>query len=330
MIEKISMRKWTVAGIDIGTNALRLLIAEVWRNGTGIRMRVLHNDRRITRLGEGIVNSGRLSPSAIRRTLEALRRFRAAVSKHSVDHIITVATSAVREAGNRRQFLNRVLKETGLKVEVIPGEEEARRTVLGVRYGLKEGADLPHPNIVIMDIGGGSTEWIVVTGGKIEALESVEVGVVKLTERYLSTDPPSGPERRALIFGIREAIGPAVGRIRDIVGPSPRHDLVGTAGTVTTLAALELGMIKYDPSRVQNMSLGRTRIEEWLKRLLDMKMADRRGLPGIEKGREDIIIAGIGLLLATMEVLGVEEVLVSDFGLREGILVDWMARHETN
>jgi len=311
----------TLAGIDIGTNTLRLLIAEVQSVQGRVHIRPIFETRRITRLGEGIVNSGRLAPSAMSRTLQALKEFRAAISEHPVDRIIGVATSAVREAANRPLFLDRVKEETGLNVEVISGEEEARRTLLGVRYGL-EG---DNQNLLVIDIGGGSTEWIVVTGGRVQEMKTVDIGVVKLTDRYLVTDPPSADDQRQLIQTIEErfrAMVPSAGRLSG-------HRFVGVAGTVTTLAALELGLKTYDPSRVQKMRLGFERVEGWYRKLVGMTLDERRRLAGLERGREDLIVSGTALLWVAMRIAGAKEVMVSDYGLREGVLIDWFERNVT-
>jgi exopolyphosphatase/guanosine-5'-triphosphate,3'-diphosphate pyrophosphatase len=311
----------TLAGIDIGTNTLRLLIAEVQSVQGRVHIRPIFETRRITRLGEGIVNSGRLSPSAMSRTLQALKEFRAAISEHPVDRIIAVATSAVREAANRPLFLDRVKEETGLNVEVISGEEEARRTLLGVRYGL-EG---DNQNLLVIDIGGGSTEWIVVTGGRVQEMKTVDIGVVKLTDRYLVSDPPSADDQRQLIQNIEE-------RFRAMVpsaGPLSGHRFVGVAGTVTTLAALELGLKTYDPSRVQKMRLGFERVEGWYRKLVGMTLDERRLLAGLERGREDLIVSGTALLWVAMRMARAKEVVVSDYGLREGVLIDWFERNVT-
>lgn len=311
-----------LAGIDIGTNALRLLIAEMHKHGSRVEIRPIHEERRITRLGEGIVNSGLLSPPAIIRTLQALKAFRAAVAEHSVDEVIAVATSAVREAGNRQLFLDRLREEIGLEAEVISGEEEARRTLKGVRYGLR--AD--DRNFIVMDIGGGSTEWMVVTDGEIRGMKTVGIGVVKLTDRYLASDPLSDADQGRLIRGIEEKIGPALKSFGSLTG----HRLIGTAGTVTTLAALELKMTVYDASRVQNTSLGLDRIEAWYRTLVSMTLNERRGLAGLEKGREDLIIPGTALLMTAMRLSGFREVIVSDYGLKEGVLIDWFEKNITN
>jgi exopolyphosphatase/guanosine-5'-triphosphate,3'-diphosphate pyrophosphatase len=311
-----------LAGIDIGTNALRLLIAEIRKQGSRVEIRPIHEERRITRLGEGIVNSGLLSPPAIIRTLQALKAFCAVVAEHSVDEVIAVATSAVREAGNRQLFLDRLREETGLEAEVISGEEEARRTLKGVRYGLQS-ADR---NFLVMDIGGGSTEWMVVTDGEIRGMKTVGIGVVKLTDRYLASDPLSDADQGRLIRGIEEKIGPVLKSFGSLIG----HRLIGTAGTVTTLAALELKMTVYEASRVQNTSLGLEQVEAWYRKLVRMTLNERRGLTGLEKGREDVIIPGTALLMIAMRLLGFREVVVSDYGLKEGVLIDWFEKNITN
>jgi len=314
-------RDMVVAGIDIGSNTLRLLIAELRSVGGRVRLRPIFEDRRITRLGERIVDSGRLSPSAMSRTLRALAEFRAAISDHPVDRIVGVATSAVREADNRPLFLDRVKKETGLEIEVISGEEEARRTLLGVRYGLEP----DDSNLLVLDIGGGSTEWIVVTAGRVQEMRTFDIGVVKLTDRYLAGDPPSAEDLDRLVRAVEEKFRPMSPVLRGRSGDR----LIGVAGTVTTLAALELGLATYDPARVQNMRLGFGRVESWYRKLAGMTLEERRRLVGLERGREDLIVAGAALLWVAMRLAGANEVVVSDYGLREGVLIDWFERNVT-
>jgi exopolyphosphatase / guanosine-5'-triphosphate,3'-diphosphate pyrophosphatase len=311
-----------LAGIDIGTNALRLLIAEMRRPGSRVEICPIHEERRITRLGEGLVNSGQLSPPAIDRTLQALKAFQSVLAGHSIGEVIAVATSAVREAGNGRSFLDRLREETGLAAEVISGEEEALRTLKGVRYGLRP----EDRNILVIDIGGGSTEWMVVTDDEIRGVKTVEIGVVKLADRYLTSDPLSDGDQRRLIRGIEETIGPVLKSIGSFSG----HRLIGTAGTVTTLAALELGMTVYEASRIQNSTLGLDRIESWYRKLVGMTLDERRGLAGLERGREDLIIPGTALLMTAMRLLGAREVVVSDYGLKEGVLIDWFEKNVVN
>lgn len=311
-----------LAGIDIGTNALRLLIAEIHRTEGRVKIRPIREVRRITRLGEGIVHSGVLSPRAVARTFEALKEFHAVMTGVAVDAVIAVATSAVREAGNRQSLLDRLRRELGMEAEVISGEEEARRTLRGVRYGL-----YPYDqNILVMDIGGGSTEWMVVTDGEIRELKTVDTGVVKLTDRYIVTDPVLREDQVRMLRAIEETVQPVL----ESLGPRSGHRLIGTAGTATTLAALELGMTMYEASRVQNMSLSLERIEAWYRKLVGMTLEERRGLPGLERGREDLIIAGTALLMTAMRHLGFQEVVVSDYGLKEGLLIDWFERHVEN
>ena len=307
-----------LAGLDIGTNALRMLIAEIRREKGRLVLNPLCEGRRITRLGEGIVNTGSLSEAAMGRSLAALKFFRGEISGLSVDHVLAVGTSAVRESSNREHFLSRVRREAGIEVEVISGEEEARRTLLGVRHGLSG----DERNFVVMDIGGGSTEFIVVTGGQTVSMTTLPVGVVKLTDRHLKSDPLSAGDLEALRAVVESAVGPALAGM----GGLGLHRFVGSAGTVTTLAALELGLKVYDAARVQNMRLSRVQVESWFDKLSIMTLRERRELGGLEPGREDLIIPGTALLVSAMRILGKSEVTVSDYGLREGVLIDFAER----
>lgn len=311
-----------MVGIDIGTNALRMVIAETEFHSGNLKFRTLHEERRITRLGEDIIRSGVLAPQAIDRTIRALKEFREICSTHPAERIVAVATSAVRGARNRPSFLSRVREEIGIEVEVLSGEEEARRTWLGVRHGLKQG----ERNLLVMDIGGGSTEWMVVTDGHVQETKSMEIGVVKLADLYFQSDPLSDRDQERLLAGIEDAIRPVIPRFRELFQTGPERTFVGVAGTVTTLAVLELGMKDYDPSKVQNTRLSVNQIENWYRKLIGMTLQERRLLPGLEKGREDLILAGTALLMSAMREIGPRDVVVSDYGLREGILLDWIER----
>jgi exopolyphosphatase/guanosine-5'-triphosphate,3'-diphosphate pyrophosphatase len=311
-----------VAGIDIGSNTVRLLIAEVEaRIGTPSRpaIRTIHEDRRITRLGEGVGDSNRLSPSAVDRTLSALNQFKAAIDQWKPAAVVCTATSAVRESKNGREFVRRVLVETGLSVEVIAGEEEARRTLLGVERALDETPE----SLLVIDIGGGSTE-LIYRGrkGPIRAV-STPLGVVKLTESFLKSDPPIPADAAKMTAAIESAL-----RTVWPVSGSSNPAVIGTAGTVTTLAAMELGMKRYDPERVQNYRMTRRQVQTWYERLLGLALTERRKLAGLEKGREDLIVAGTAILLVALNLANADEWIVSDAGLREGLLVNWFLVHD--
>lgn len=304
-----------LAGIDIGTLTCRLLIALVEDNGHLVELR---SDRRVLRLGEGLDQGKRLLVPAMQRVIGTLREWREVIDTHQVDGEIAVATSAVRNAVNRDEFLAKVKQEMGLAVEVISGEEEARRTMLGIRSGLP--ADVTA--ILGLDIGGGSTEFILDRPGRPPVVRSVELGVVRLTERCLAHDPPTVQElveARSLVKRSAQTVRTA---LDDLAGVT----FVGTAGTITTLAAMAQKLPVYVGSRIHNYRLSLEDTRRLEAEVLACTKAQRTKLLGLELGREDVIVAGTIILREVMEVMGFAVCLVSDLGLREGIVLDLAAR----
>ncbi len=299
-----------LAGIDIGTLTCRLLIADLLHDG---RLRELHAERRILRLGEGVDRSKLLSAAATDRVIRCLKEWREAIDGYGVDGCAVVATSAVRDAWNRGEFLARVTRETGFTVEVISGDEEARRTMRGIRSGLPAGVT----GVLALDIGGGSTEFILDRPRRQPVVRSMDIGVVRLSERILHHDPPTTEEiQRARDWVAQETE-------RAVADMPSRADLtfVGTAGTVTSLAAMAQKLPAYEPARIHNYRLSIEAIGELERQLLSRTKAARVGLPGLEKNREDVIAAGAVIIRTVMEALGEKECLVSDLGLREGVLL---------
>ena len=303
------------AAIDVGTNTLRLLVAEAV---TPDEFAILHEEQEITRLGEGLLPTRLLQDAPRRRSLTVLRRFADTARSFKTEEIASVATSAVREARNGKEFLDETARETGLALRVIDGREEARLTLLGVRHGLRLGLR----RVLAIDIGGGSTEFVLARGEVIEGIVSTGLGVVKLTEQYLVSDPPTIGELR----GLKEVVGARVDRLRGELPGLEGAQLVGTAGTVTTLAAIDLALVTYDRQKVQGHRLGLARVMELLDRLAPLPLRERRGIPGLESGRADIIVAGAAILAVSLERLGYHELWVSNDGLREGILIDLLRK----
>ncbi len=307
-----------LAVIDVGTNTVRLLVAE---SDGRFPPRTLLTAQEITRLGQGLLPRRELQPEPIRRTLCALRRYRELAEAQRAATLLAVGTSALREARNRAAFLAAARDEAGVEVVVIGGEEEARLALLGVRAGLP-GAPA---HLAMMDIGGGSTELLLADGETVLAAVSTGLGVVKLTEKYLHADPPLPSE----LERVRRTAAERLDRARkvELFDRMPRDPfLVGTAGTVTSLAAMDLALVLYDPARVTGHRLTRARVAELLDRLTSLQLADRRRVPGLEPGRADVIIVGGVICLAAMDVLGFSALTVSDGGLREGILLDLLRR----
>ena len=306
-----------LAGIDIGTNTLRLLIAEFSAEG---KYRTVESGRNITRLGEGMSSAGRLKDEAMDRALCVLKGYADKCSEIHVGGIYAVATSAVREAANGRDFLSRVKNETGIDVKVITGEEEARLTMLGVSSAL----EISGHDVLMMDIGGGSTELIMVSKGDIEFRRSTDIGVVRFTEQFIKSDPPQMKEMELLERAIEDRLQREGCFIElKISGRIPAGvEFIGTAGTVTTLAAIDQMMRVYDPEKVNGYRISRDGVKNILNMLACMTNKERMDLPGIEDGREDIIVAGALVAYKVMEWFGFTEMTVSDAGLREGLVAD--------
>jgi len=304
-----------LAGVDIGTLTCRLLIADLPAGG---RLRVVRSERRILRLGEGVDQTKQLSAVAMDRVLNCLKEWREMVDASLADAAVAVATSAVRDAENRDEFLDRVKREAGFEVELISGEEEARRTMLGIRSGLPIGVS----KVLALDIGGCSTEFILDRPGQPPIVRSLNIGVVRLSERLLLHDPPADEE-------VHQARGWVVRETKAAIVDMDNYQMatfVGTAGTITSLAAMAQKLPAYEPARIHNFTLQLSTIQTLEQTLLSRNKADRVGLPGLEKGREEVIAAGAIIIRTVMETLGLKDCLVSDLGLREGVLIDLVKR----
>ncbi|MGH7355593.1 MAG: hypothetical protein ACRELS_13580 [Candidatus Rokuibacteriota bacterium] len=302
-----------LATIDLGTNTVRLLIADVEPGRPG--WRTVEQGQRVTRLGEGLADSGRLGEAPRARTRATVVEYVELARRQGAARVRIVATSAVREAVNGADFARGLEAATGERVSVVSGDEEARLTLYGILHGLPttRGA------MLAFDIGGGSTEYILARAGALAASTSLRLGVVPLAERFPFADGVE-PSRFAALRG---EIRARLARDLPVALRDARADrLVGTAGTVTTLAALDLGLTTYDATRVQGHALTRTAVECQLARLGALPAAARAALPCLEPGRADLILPGTAIVLETMTLASADVLTVSDFGLREGILVE--------
>lgn len=271
----------------------------------------------MTRLGEGLTASGRLSPGPAERTTAVVGEYVARARHAGAEQVLIVATSAVREAANGTDFAAGLERVTGERVRVVSGEEEAALTLAGVLSGLGDGG-ASGSGTLIFDVGGGSTEYVLARGGQAVALSSLRLGVVGLAERYPFPDAVDWTRYRAMHA---EIAGRLARELPAVISAARPDRLVGTAGTATTLAALDLGLDAYDAARVQGHALARGAIEDLLARLGALTVAERGALPCLEPGRADLIVGGTAIVLATMALLGADVLVVSDWGLREGILV---------
>lgn len=306
-----------VASIDIGTNSVLLLVAERPAEGPVV---ALLERATITRLGEGVDRTGELAPGAIERTLSCLEGYAAEARGLGVDRVVAVGTSAMRDARGGQDFARRAAALLGEAPRVISGEEEARLTFRGALAGL-DGDALT----AVFDIGGGSTELVLgrLDGGqaRIERAVSLDVGSVRLSERYLKADPPSPQDLAALVAFVDQQLAgqpPLPAGVR----------LVGVAGTVTTLAAVAHEISPYDGARVHGLTLGSDDIRAWASRLAAMPLAERRQLRGMEPKRADVIHAGAQLADRVVRWAGASAITVSDRGVRWGLALEALARGE--
>jgi exopolyphosphatase/guanosine-5'-triphosphate,3'-diphosphate pyrophosphatase len=303
-----------LAGIDIGTNTLRLLIVDS-PNG---EWKEIFSDRQVTRLGEGFSQNRRLADPAIQRTAEVLKSFYNSIQRFRCDEILAVATSAVREAGNQNEFLALIKKEIPLDIRVISGDEEARLTWLGIRQAVAS----PTDSQILIDIGGGCTEWILADHEKIVNKISLPLGVVFLTEEYLLSDPPLPAELERMKKKISGYLTSVKEKFGMIMERSPRITWIGTAGTITTLAAMVQELEEYSFEKINGFVLTQTMVSGLYETLLSRTKGERKGIKGLERGREDIILAGTAILLESMGFFNFNQIVVSDYGLREGIIID--------
>ncbi|MFJ4842346.1 exopolyphosphatase [Streptomyces sp. NPDC088746] len=305
-----------VAAIDCGTNSIRLLVADV-DPATGAFAEI---DRRmrIVRLGQGVDRTGRLAPEALERTFDACREYAEAVKELGAERIRFVATSASRDAENSDTFVRGVLDILGVEPEVVTGDEEAQLSFDGATKELVGSDHLEKPYLVV-DIGGGSTEFVV-GDDRVRAARSVDIGCVRMTERHLVldgavVDPPT-PDR---IAAIRADVGAALDLAEESVPISSAATLVGLAGTVTTVAAMALGLEEYDSEAIHHSRVSLAQVREITARLLASTHEERAAIPAMHPGRVDVIASGALVLLAVMERTGAREVVVSEHDILDGI-----------
>ena len=309
-----------LAAIDIGTNSTHLLIAAVDTSLGTFSIELA--EKSTTRLGERDPETGELSDAAMRRGMETLRRFRDLAVSHGVEEVVTAATSAAREAPNGRDFLQAIQDELGLYVDLISGPEEARLIYLGVLSGMSFG-DRPH---LVLDIGGGSTELILADGRDARALTSTRVGAVRLQRDFIKVDPLP-PKRRAFLQTfIQGSLEPAVDKVRRRIKPGETPVLVATSGTAMAIGALASREDDRPPLKLHGYRVKRERLDRVVDQLVTMTPEQRRDLSSINDRRAEIIVPGSLILQTTMQMLGVDELVLSERALREGLIVDWMLR----
>jgi exopolyphosphatase/guanosine-5'-triphosphate,3'-diphosphate pyrophosphatase len=297
-----------LAAIDCGTNSTRLLISE----GTGRQRRTLDRQAIITRLGKGVDATGRLDPAAIDRTVEVLRRYKAAIDAHGATAVRMTATSAARDASNSADFFDAAEAAIGVRPELISGDEEGQLSFAGATADL-DPADGPY---LVVDIGGGSTE-LIVGGDHIEGVRSLDIGCVRLTEKHLTSDPPAPEELSNAIAEVTDAFDDL---FREIPAMQAAKTVVGLAGTITTVAAVEIGLAEWDRDAIHHFHLTRAAAEDVFRTLATEPLADRIHNPGLEEARADVIVGGCCVLVGLFRTLGMDEMVVSEADILDGLV----------
>ncbi len=291
-----------VASIDIGSYSVRLTIAEV-SNG----LKILLERGAITALGKGVNEDGYLSNESMEETLKTLIEYKHIIDNYGVDHIIAVGTEALRVARNSGSFIDMVKKETGIEINIISSEEEGKYSYISAVYSLELKG-----NILVVDQGGSSTEFIYGKDTNIEKIISLKMGIVNLTERFINSDPPSKRELKKMQDFILNKLSGLHFQI---------NDLIGLGGTITTLSALEYNVFPYDSRKIHGTILSLDSIRGWFERLVSMTVEERKKIPAIEDRRAEAIIAGILMFMCILEYFNLNTIRVSDWGLKQGIII---------
>ena len=287
-----------VAAVDLGTNSTRLLVADV----DGEELEEVSRRLTITRLGEGVDERRRLLPTAIARVRNCLTDYRSELEALGAERTLCIATSSARDAENGEAFLGELEWSYGFTTRLLTGTEEAAMMIRGVSSGRSSVDD-----VLLVDIGGGSTELVLATAGEIAFSTSLDVGCVRLTERFLRSDPPS-----------RSELAAAGAYVRSLLPALEATSAIGVAGTITTLATLDLGGDEYDPARTHGHPLALAAVEAQLGRLAAMTTEERVAIPAIEPGRASVIVAGILVLREVMVAYGLDEIEVSERDVLHG------------
>jgi len=297
------------AAIDCGTNSTRLLISD----GSAPRERLM----RTTRLGAGVDRTGRLDPEAIERTLEVLREYRQVMDRHEVAGVRIAATSAARDAANREDFFGPAAQILGSAPELLSGTEEAALSFLGAT------ADLDDRDVLtlVVDIGGGSTEFAL-GRREVESSSSIDVGCVRMTEKFLLHDPPLAEELSNCISVVEQYLDDVA---REVPHAGDAMRFIGLAGTVTNVAAVELGLIEYDPEVIHHFVLSKDAAEDVFRTLATESVADRIHNPGLEEQRADVIVGGCCVLVEIFRYFGFTECLVSEADILDGLILSQMS-----
>lgn len=311
-----------LAAIDIGTNSVHMVIVRI--DPVLATFTIVAREKDTVRLGDRDPKSNNLTPAAMNRAIAALKRCLELAKGLGVENYIAVATSATREAKNGRDFLTRVELEVGLKVDLISGPEEARRIYLGVLSGM-DFQDQPH---VMIDIGGGSTELILADRQDARFLSSTKVGAVRLTQDFVHSDPIVPTELAVLRAYVRGMLERPVDEIKQRLQPGEKVQMVGTSGTIETLATMTALQKQAEvPNPLQGYSFSKKDVQDWVKKLSALTCQERFQIAGLSDRRAEIILPGAVILLEAMAMLGLDKISICERALREGMIVDWMLTH---
>src|SRR4051812_43499283 len=305
-----------IAAIDIGTNSVHMIVVQVRPD---LSFEVIDREKDMVRLGAGGLDGRSLTPSAMAAALQTLTKFRRLAESRKVDEIVAAATSATREADNGGDFIAEVARQTGIRIRVISGTEEARLIHMAACYGVDVGAS----TAVVIDIGGGSVEVTLGKATKIAQGRSFKVGVIRLTERFVKSDPLSGRDERRLVKHLNREMGAYL----DQLAAAGFERVIGTSGTILSLGALALTDTPAESTELRNQRVSVKAIHKTRKRLVDADIAERLQMPGLDPRRADLNVAGSILLDTILRRLGAVDLTLCDLALREGLVLDYIHRN---
>lgn len=319
---KKALKDCILGAIDIGTNSIHMVVVQV--NAQIPSFSIIAKEKDTVRLGDRHPETGNLTEEAINRSLAALKRCKHLAESLKADQIIAVATSATREAPNGQEFLRRIEAELGIYVDLISGQEEARRIYLGVLSGMDFGGKVH----AMIDIGGGSTEIVLGDNQEARFLSSTKIGAVRLTQDFIHSDPIHHQEFLSLQVYVRGMLERPVEEFKNALHKGETPIFVGTSGTAETLALIHSTQNQeVEPLTLNGYQIPLRDIEAILTRLITMSYAQRATLPGMSERRAEIIIAGVTILVEAMKMLDIEYLTICERALREGVIVDWMLQH---
>lgn len=304
------------ASIDTGSNTLRLLIADI---STDKKIKDVYYDRRVTRLGAGIDKEKKIKKENLELSLNAFKDFSKAISRYRVINTIAFGTSALREALNADEFINKVDEATGIKIKVISGEKEAELTLKGIILSFPDDI-LEEQELCIVDIGGGSTEIIFLKNKKPVFMRSIPLGVIKLLNRFLKSDPPEESEISDMLSETDKYLKDLKINMKSML--NNKFIFVGTAGTFSTIASIDLMLEEYDRKKIHLHRIPYERLNKMRDNLVYLTLEERKKVKGLEPERADIIVPGLYLTVRFMELFDIKELVISDYGILEGALLE--------